>query len=88
MYQNGREGGFWIRNPEDCRQLLLLLYQEGFPFEDEAVEEQMTGDLRVKALREGFCLNPDLELYWNGRLIRQFSRQRLEQETKEMTFIL
>ena len=85
---NAGERGFWIREPEDCRQLLLLLYQEGFPFEDEAVEEQMTGDLRVKALREGFCLNPDLELYWNGRLIRQFSRQRLEQETKEMTFIL
>ena len=86
--QNGGDGGFWVRNPEDCRQLLLLLYQEGFPFEDETGENKMTGDLWEKALRESFCLNPDLELYWNGRLVHRFSRQRLEQETKEMTFIL
>ena len=45
MYQNGREGGFLIRNP-------------------------------------------DLELYWNGRLIHQFSRQRLEREVEEMVFVL
>ena len=83
MYQNGREGGFWIRNPEDCRQLLLLLYKEGFPFRDETA-----GELPGEVLREGFCLNPELKLYWKGRLIHSFSRQKLEQEMEEMTFVL
>ena len=83
MYQNGREGGFLIRNPEDLRQLLLFLYKEGFPFVDETA-----GELPGKAMGEGFCLNPDLELYWNGRLIHQFSRQRLEREVEEMVFVL
>ena len=83
MYQNGREGGFLIRNPEDLRQLLLFLYKEGFPFVDETA-----GELPGKAMGEGFCLNPDLELYWNGRLIHQFSRQRLEREMEEMVFVL
>ena len=83
MYQNGREGGFLIRNPEDLRQLLLFLYKEGFPFVDETA-----GELPGKAMGEGFCLNPDLELYWNGRLIHQFSRQRLEWEVEEMVFVL
>ena len=83
MYQNGRKGGFLIRNPEDLRQLLLFLYKEGFPFGDETA-----GELPGKAMGEGFCLNPDLELYWNGRLIHQFSRQRLEREVEEMVFVL
>ena len=39
-------------------------------------------------VREGFCLNPELKLYWKGRLIHSFSRQKMEQEMEEMTFVL
>ncbi|HJA91552.1 MAG TPA: DUF58 domain-containing protein [Candidatus Eisenbergiella merdipullorum] len=84
--EKGRVVSYPISDQEGCRELLLLLYRDGFPDGQAQAGSEKEADPEYGT--EGFCLTSDLALYQNGKLIRRFSVQGLEQEMEEMTFPL
>lgn len=82
----GRDAGFLVRDPESCREMLLLLYRS--KIQDGPAGDGSPEGISGRGGAGSFCLTGDLGLYREGRLLYRFSVQGLEQEMEEKTFFL
>lgn len=73
-----------VHNEKECREFLFMLYQA-----DDWKENTMEDDGEKEMMGQGaFLLNGDLQLFWDQKLIFQFSTKNLEQEIREKVFVL
>ncbi len=78
--RDGCSGGAAVNTLEDCRALLLKLYQNDIVLHGGAdtAEEKTCG----------LCLNQDLELFSQGRKVFRFSVEHYEKELEQRVFVL
>lgn len=92
-WYDGREKSLIEREasgPEQCRDVLLALYQMEGTAWGEADKLWVNGRKPFEKARAGGCfqLNLGLGWYWNEALIYQFSREKLSEEMDKRNFVV
>lgn len=75
-----------VSNENECRNMLLLLYQTEFAQNGDAKQDapEQTSFSKTYAFR----LTADLSLFAGGQLVHRFSAETLEQELREKEFVI